>query len=185
MLLNILVLSISLSIDALGIGISYQCKKVKITWLARIIIGFISGMVMFLSLQLGEVFQTVFPEPVMKILGISILALMGIIFIRNGLFHNDDATYDFDHSSNIDAFEAFVLGFALSADSVSAGVAAASIGINTILIPITVGLMQMFFLGLGAFLTDKSSFIKRMNQKTCGILSGCLLLIIALIRGIG
>ncbi|BBF43970.1 hypothetical protein lbkm_2658 [Lachnospiraceae bacterium KM106-2] len=123
-----------------------------------------------------------FPSKVANILGISILALMGVEFIRKGLFGSEEATYDFDKSKEIELWEAFVLGFALSADSISAGIGAATIGLNSMLIPITVGCMQVFFLSIGEVLIGHCSLVNKMSQKVCGLISGFMLLLIAIIR---
>lgn len=185
LLWNVLAISISLSLDALGIGISYKLKGVQITHAAKVTIGLVSIIVMWLSLKLGALMLRVFPVEVANILGISILVLIGVTFIRNALFGNQETTYDFNKSKKIDWWEALVLGVALSADSVSAGIATVTMGLGNAFIPITVGFMQVLFLYVADLLLEKSSFMKRVNRKCCGVLSGTLLLVIALIRIIG
>lgn len=182
MLLNMLLISVSLSLDALGIGISYKLKGVKITHIAKIIIGLVSVAVMWGSLKLGEAVLYFMPPQVANIIGISILVLIGLTFIRNALFGNEDTTYDFNRSKKIDLWEAAVLGIALSADSISAGIAAVTMGLGTIFIPFCVGGMQVLFLYIGDYLLERVSIVKRMDRRLCGVLSGVLLLVIALIR---
>ena len=185
MILNIIIISVSLSIDAFGIGVAYHLKGIKIGVGAKCIIGLISSVIMWLSLMVGDYMTRILPAGVMNVFGISILILMGVIFIRNSLFNDEGAAYDFDQSKKIDGFEASILGFALSADSISAGIAVAAIGLNSIFIPIVVGLMQMFFLGMGYLLVEKSLFIQRLNSRVCGVFSGLLLILIAILRAIG
>lgn len=182
LLFNVLAISISLSLDALGIGISYKLKGVKITHAAKITIGIVSIVVMWLSLKLGSLMTKLFPVQVANILGISILILIGVTFIRNALFGNQESTYDFNKSKEIDWWEAAVLGVALSADSVSAGIAAVSMGLYNMFIPFTVGMMQVIFLYMADLLLEKSNRLKTMNRKICGVLSGCLLIGIAILR---
>ena len=118
----------------------------------------------------------------MMIMGTSILVLMGVIYIRNSLFSDEEASYDLDESKKIDWFEAIILGFALSADSISAGIAVVAIGMQSTLIPIVVGLTQVGFLTVGNLLIVKFSRIRKLNSKVCGVFSGALLILIAIIR---
>lgn len=185
MIINILVISIALSIDALGIGLSYGLKGVKIPFIAKIIIGIVSAMIMFASLYLGRLMLVFFPNEVTQIFGTVILILIGISFIRNSLFQKDGSTYDFDQSKQIEWKEACVLGFALSADSISAGVAVSAIGLTSIWIPILVGIMQVLLLSIGEFIVVKNTVLKeRMQEKTCGVFAGILLILMALLRGL-
>lgn len=184
MLLNIILISISLSIDALGIGVSYQLKGVSISTVGKIIIGLVSTMIMWISLVTGEVLIVVLPVYVTKLLGIGILMLMGSIVIGKSLFGNNDSTCDIDGSKKIDPLEALLLGFALSADSISSGIAIVTLGLGNQFIPIMVGVMQMFFLYSGSLLVSKSKSMNKIDEKICGICSGGILIIIALLRGI-
>ncbi len=182
---NVIVISVSLSIDALGIGISYRLKGVDITHPAKITIGLVSVLVMWLSLHLGRMILYIFPPDVAKIIGCSILGLMGLSFIRSAIFQQEEVTYDFNKSKKIDWWEAIVLGFALSIDSVSAGIAAVSMGLGNNFIPVCVGVMQVMFLYMAEFLITKTKIIKHSNKKICGTCAGILLLIIASVRLLG
>ena len=185
MLWNVMVISVSLSIDALGIGISYRLKGVDITHSAKFTIGLVSVLVMWISLSLGKIMLQVFPADVAKIIGCSILGLMGLSFLRSALFGKENATYDFNQSKKIELWEAIVLGFALSIDSVSAGIAAASMGLGSDWIPLCVGVMQVMFLYLADILITKTRITKHINRRICGACSGILLLIIASMRVLG
>lgn len=182
MLFNIIIISVSLSIDALGIGVSYKLKGVKISTEAKFIIGIISSLMMWGAVNLGKSMSGLFSDNMCKIIGISILVLMGASIIRNSIYSKDEATYDMDKSSDIKGIEAVLLGIALSIDSVSAGIAIAAIGFGNILIPVIVGFMQMFFLYLGDFLISRFHKLQNLNSKVCGFFSGLLLILIALIR---
>ncbi|HEX3021392.1 MAG TPA: manganese efflux pump [Lachnospiraceae bacterium] len=184
MLLQIIVIAISLSIDALGIGIAYPLRGVRIGGVAKGIIGLISCMVMYLSIFAGTRMNEIIPNDVMLIIGTGILILMGVIYIRNSLFSDEEANYDFDRSKKIELFEAVILGFALSADSISAGIAIVAIGIDATMIPIVVGVMQVSLLTLGNLLITRCSRVRNINSKVCGVFSGVLLIIIAIMRSI-
>lgn len=185
MLWNVIVISISLSIDALGIGISYRLKGVDITHPAKITIGLVSVLVMWISLSLGKIMLHVFPADIAKIIGCSILGIMGLSFLRSALFGKENATYDFNQSKKIDWWEAIVLGFALSIDSVSAGIAAVSMGLGTNWIPLCVGAIQVMFLYIADILIVKTNITRHINRRICGACSGILLLVIASMRLLG
>lgn len=184
MLLQIMAISISLSIDALGIGISYELKGVRIPGAAKLMIGLVSAGIMWLSVQAGAMMLKIFPEEVMTVFGMAVLCIIGLAFIRNSLFGDKEKTYDFDASKTIDIWEAAILGAALSADSVSAGIATSILGIGSVWVPVMTGLMQMFFLHMGALGVKKNPFVRKGRQsKICGVFSGCLLILIAVLRG--
>lgn len=182
MLLQIIVISISLSIDALGIGIAYPLRGVRIGAIEKTIIGLISCGVMYLSILVGKQMTKYIPADVMMIIGTAILVLMGVIYIRNSLFSDEEARYDLDESKKIDLFESVILGFALSADSISAGIAIVAIGMQSTFVPIVVGLTQIGFLTLGNRLIKEFSHVKKLNSKVCGVFSGALLILIAILR---
>lgn len=175
-------ISISLSLDALGIGISYKLKGVKITTTAKLVIGVVSILIMWAALEVGELLIQVVPCEVANIVGIVVLIIIGLTFIRNALYGGDEAKYDFNNSKKIDFVEAAALGFALSADSVSAGIAAVTMGLGGAIIPFMVGGMQVMFLCLAEILLEECHVIQKMNKKVCGVFSGCLLIMIALLR---
>ena len=60
MLLTYLVLAISVSIDSLGIGITYGLRNTKITKLAKIIVFIISVLVTAFSVCIGNVISNIF-----------------------------------------------------------------------------------------------------------------------------
>ena len=184
MWLQMLIISVSLSIDAFGIGLSFELKGVKINGLSRFIMGLMSTIIMYISLFLGKACMVFFPDVIMRIIGISVLCLIGITFIKNSLFGEETGRYDRNQSKNIEWTEAVVLGAALSADAFSAGFALSVLDLTGKLVPVTVGLMQFCFLSLGAFMAGKSRVIQKMDSKLCGVLSGCLLILIALLKGI-
>lgn len=182
MIVQIVVIAISLSIDALGIGIAYPLRGVKLDALAKWVIGLISCLVMFLAILVGEQMTKVIPADVLMVIGTAILVLMGVIYIRNSLFSDEEASYDLDKSKTIDLFEAVILGFALSADSISAGIAVVAIGMKSTWIPVIVGVTQVVFLTIGNILVNKFTKTKEVNSKVCGVFSGSLLILIAIIR---
>lgn len=182
MILYIILMSISLSIDALGIGICYRLKGVSISFGTKVIMGAVSAIIMMGSLLLGTGLNQILPPTVSKIVGVSTLVLIGVAFMRNSLFGGEDTTYDLDHSRNIEAMEGVLLAFALSADSIGAGVAAASTGLSSLSIAIFIGIMQICFLCIGDLLVEHVKFIRKMDSKVSGLFSGILLVVIGVLR---
>lgn len=182
MFLQMCIIAISLSIDAFGIGMAYALKKIEISWKEESIISLISIFIMYISLKLGAYLTNFFSEDVLKILGIFFLCLIGGGFIYNSISEKDNTIYDIDSSKKIDGFEAAILGFVLSVDTISVGLAIAALGLYTIEIPCLTGMMQGIFLILGRYIGKKG--IKLKNDKFCGIISGVLMIGIAIIRGI-
>lgn len=184
MLFRMILMSISLSIDALGIGISYELKGIKLGMLARSFIGIINVLVMGLSIFAGRKLLEYLPKTVSEIIGTLILILVGCLFIKNALFGSEETLCDLDDSKDINLLEAFLLGVALSADSISIGIAAATFQISLLWMPICVGCMQVLFLWLGKYFVKNSKFKNNMDAKKSGIFAGGLLIFMGIFKNI-
>ena len=57
MLINIIFLAISSSIDSLGIGITYGIKNTRISYMAKIVLFVISFLISFLSVCFGDILK--------------------------------------------------------------------------------------------------------------------------------
>lgn len=182
MLISMILLAFTLSIDALGIGIAYTIRGVYITNSAKLIIGIVSIVVMRLSALLGAYLHYLFPGRATTYFGAAILIVMGIIFIAKSFHISEEVPYDLDHSSSIEGREAILLGIALSADSISAGIAIASLGVSGLAISLMVGTLQYLFLVLGNTLVTKVKHVKKLNAKFCSIFSGIIFIAIAVVR---
>lgn len=182
MLISMILLAFTLSIDALGIGIAYTIRGVYITNSAKLIIGIVSIVVMRLSALFGAYLHYLFPGRATTYFGAAILIVMGIIFIVKSFHVTEEVPYDLDHSSSIEGKEAILLGIALSADSISAGIAIASLGISGLGISLMVGALQYSFLVLGHSLVTKVKYVRSLNSKICSICSGIIFIGIAIAR---
>ncbi len=84
MFLHALILTISSSIDSLGIGITYGIRNTTISFIARIILFTIAFMVSIISILLGCTFKDIFSPNIIEYIGSFILILVGIfIFIQS------------------------------------------------------------------------------------------------------
>ena len=204
--LGIGLLAVSLSIDALGIGLSYGLRKIKIPILAKLIICFISMAFTETAILIGNVIKNFLPDIISKGIGSLMLLVLGIFIIVQAFIKKEKppkpksssfsfkflgvtvniirnpSSCDFDKSCDIDALEAIYLGTALSIDSFGAGVSSAVTGLNSILVPLTVGLFQILFLYFGNILGKKVSSFKKLDSKVFVVLSGSLMIILAAIR---
>ncbi|MDQ5983998.1 MAG: putative sporulation protein YtaF [Eubacteriales bacterium SKADARSKE-1] len=208
--LGIILLSISLSMDALGIGISYSIRKIKIPFLAKIIVSVISVIFTAAAIFLGSMILLVVDPTVAKFIGCVMLILLGAFTIYQG-FKNDDnkkknpkvkrvwhfainflgltvkiikkpIDFDFDKSKHIDLIEAIYLGVALSIDSIAAGTSLAVSGLNSLFIPISVGISQFVFLSLGNIIGKKISSIKFIDPRIFVFISGAILIVLSIVR---
>lgn len=180
-MLQLGIIPISLSIDALGVGFSYRMRGVKITGSAKLVIGFLTSTAMGISMAAGKALAAFLPADVMNIFGTALLILIGLAMIRNALF-GKDAFYDFDRSKNIELGEAIVLGLALSADAASCGLALSAAAWGSYLLPLLSGLMQAVFLWVGEFLYEKGVKTRVTGQKGMGAFAGGLLVLMALLK---
>ncbi|MDK2808083.1 MAG: hypothetical protein PWP24_817, partial [Clostridiales bacterium] len=149
MFFRILLMAISLSMDALAVGISYAMKNIRLSFFWAAFIGFINAVVLAFAMVAGNELMGIFPENIAEWAGSIILFLAGLLFIKTALSKETQAICDLDDSKDIKGVEAGLLAIALSVDSLSVGIAAASFRISYLLLPFCVGVMQMIFLLAG------------------------------------
>lgn len=208
MLINIIALALSLSIDSFGIGMSYGMRKIKVPFSAAVILSVMAFSFSGLSILAGSILLKILPPLAAKLIGVSILMFMGVWIIIQGFrkkspdVPKEDKTIlnliikslgitikiirtpescDMNHSSEIEPSEALYLGFALSIDSIGAGIGTAIIGLNTMLMPFCVALFQLLFL-FGGLEAGKKLILTKINNKLCIIISGGILICVGFIR---
>lgn len=215
MFFSIILLSVTLSIDALFAGFSYGLSKTKIPLGSKLIICAFSVIYSALAVLIGGALANVLSPLIGKIIGSFILALLGVFMIfkpesKKKNVHKEDEgpktlfkiifksfgitievlknnveEADVDGSGTIDKKEAVLLGFALSVDSLGAGIGFALSGISSFYIPFCVGLFQLLFLSVGlysGFLCVKRRSQTKKTEKITKILPGSLLLVLAAVR---
>ncbi len=211
MLQTIIILAVSLSIDALGIGISYGIRKIKVPLYAFMIVSTLAFLFSATSIALGSLLLVFLPKSVSVWIGVVILICMGVWIIYQGLKTEQQPkpkkekkepkpinifikslgitikiirtpeSCDLDRSNSIDPLEAVYLGIALSIDSFGAGIGSAVMGLNSISIPVAVVLFQILFLSSGLLIGKKISF-HRSESNVWVVISGSLLIVLALTR---
>ena len=173
MIFNCLFLALSVSIDSLGIGLTYGIKKIKITFISNVIIFLISFCLTCGSIFIGHYISIIFSPSFLMLLG-------GYNIYKT--FHSPPTNYDIDDSNYIDSKEALFLGLALSADTVCVGLGSGIIGSGNIILPILVACFQLFFLNCGS--TISKVIVERINISENGlsIFSSIILILIGILK---
>ena len=84
MFLHALILTISSSIDSLGIGITYEIRKTTISFIAKMILFAIAFIVSVISIWIGGTLKDIFSPNIIGYIGSFILILIGIfIFLQS------------------------------------------------------------------------------------------------------
>lgn len=211
MLLNCLLLAIPVSLDCIGIGITYGIKNTYITNLAKCIIFAIFFVVTSIAITIGSLIVKIFSISFASILGVILLIFMGSWIIFQSFKSKEDApkkesfkpkiynffikplgitikimknptNSDLDHSNHIDAKEALYLGFAISLDAFCAGVGCSAIGINSFFFPLFISIFHILFLSLGAFIGMKLSAHTKIPDNIWSVISGLLLIAIGIFK---
>lgn len=177
MLINSLVLSLSSSIDSLGIGITYGIKNTKISYFAKLILFAISFGISILSIWFGDMIKSIFSDTITKLLANLILIVMGVF-----VCFQDPSSSDLDCSNSIDGKEAFVLGFALSLDCFCIGTCGSVLGIHFLLFPLFISTFQFIFLSVGNSIGKKLYRFRLLPDRIWSVISGLLLILIGTFR---
>lgn len=208
----VVLLSVSLSMDSLFLGLAYGIKQTKIPLLSQLMICLFSILYAIVAIVIGSSISTFLPKEVAKIAGGAILAVVGIMMLINAFKQNkvvsSDITLentpktifklfikslgltievlknpqagDIDHSGTIDLKEAFLLGLALSLDSLGTGIGSALSGLTGWYIPVAIGFFQLIFLNTGLFFGK--FFPSNQDNKIIKMIPGTLLLALFVIR---
>lgn len=90
MFFSICILVLSLSLDALGVGIAYGLRKIKIKLLSTVIICMFSIIYSGAAIYLGKYMSSIITQSMSKLIGVLILIFMGCYIILQGLLKNKD-----------------------------------------------------------------------------------------------
>lgn len=179
--MSALLLAVSLSMDALGIGVSYGLRGIKTSLGAKVVICLVSVVFTAAALFFGHILLLFIPGGIAKALGALMLVGIGIYIVCTGLFKKPES-FDADCSRKIETGEALYLGIALSVDSFGAGVGYAVTGTGSYFTPLLVGAVQLLFLCGGIGLGKKVAMLKKIPSRAFNVFSGMLLISIACMR---
>ena len=210
-LFSAILLAVSLSMDALGIGISYGLRRVRVATLPKVIISLISLLFTALAIGIGNVIALILPEQLAKLIGSAMLVILGVVIIVQALSERissenkkkptpktwswtikslgvsikvtrTPAENPINNSTSLNIKEALYLGVALSIDSFGAGISSAVAGVNSFLVPVLVGICQFVFLSFGLYCGSKLTAIRKLNSNFFMLLSGTILVVLACVR---
>lgn len=90
MIYSIAILSISLSLDAFGVGLSYGIKKTKVPFVSKGIICLLSIIYAAVALVFGKWLYTFIPPSISKWIGVLILGIMGLWMLVQAILKKGD-----------------------------------------------------------------------------------------------
>lgn len=204
-LLESALLVIALSTDAFIAGLSYGSNNIKIPWSSAQVMSFICTGILGVSILLGSFLKGYIPSELLKYISFTILILIGLAklldniikatihkrsvamkeikftmfdlnFILNIYVNPNEA--DIDQSKILSLKEAYSLAFALSLDSVAAGIGVAMGNSNMIAVLLFSLSLSIISIKFGEFIGNKISH----KFPFISWLGGLLLIIIAILR---
>jgi len=182
---GIFLLVIAVSIDGLGVVVSYGIQKTRVPLPAIFIIMLCSGFTVLLAMTLGDAIKTFLSPIVSEKIGGVILILLGLFTLINLIraknnkpLEQENTTVltdmktvlsspiqaDLDKSGIISASEAALLGIALALDAFGAGIAASFLHYSAIVTAVLIALMSGAFLFIGLKLGLVLSNYKKMQH---------------------
>ena len=173
---NSILLALSVSIDSLGIGITYGIRNAKIRLLSMCILFAISIFFTSCSFLLGNFINSMLSELVTKLISSLILIIIGFVILA------DPIPFDFDNSKAIDLKEAIILGIALSLDSVCIGIGSSIGGYSNFYFPLFVASFQSIFIFAGIFLGGKIIRNLSIPDEAWNIISGGIIILFGIIK---
>lgn len=180
MFINTLVLSISSSLDAMGIGITYGLRKTKFSTISKIIFFLVSLLATSFSIFLGNVIKQFLLPDFTTFLGASLIICIGIYAMLESFKKTKD--FDFDNSNDINTKEALALSLSVTMDSLCIGISSSMLGISNSLFPIFVATLHLSFLLFGNILGKNLVNISKIPNNIWSIISGTILIIIGIFK---
>ena len=186
-------LAFALSIDALGIGITYGVQKISIPLSSRLLLAVETYFMMCFFLFIGGKMIAFFPPFLAQLLSTGFLFFFGLWLCYQGFCKKKESTSPLsavqqpsvcnkDNSSALEPKEAIFLGFILSLDSFGIGVSVALSGSSYGLLPLFSAFFQITFLCIGAFLGGKIALYTNIEESLWTRISGGILIFIALLK---
>ena len=186
-------LALSLSADALGIGLAYGLRRISFPPLSRLLLAAETFFMMEGFLLLGGLLSQFVPQGLAERAGQGFLLLFGIWLCLQGFGQKKEADSplaavhvpsrcDKNESSVLEPAETILLGFILSIDSFAIGLSAAVSGMSVDFLPLFAALFQTAFLSVGAYMGAKLTRLSNTRENLWSLLSGGILICIALLH---
>lgn len=205
--LSMLVLALALSLDSFNVGTTYGLRNMNIPLSSITIIAACSGVMIMLSMSIGEMLENVVSQDGLNGIGGAILIVIGgwallqsfrphanqtrerhpyivnLKIKKLGIvirIIREPMTADMDQSGSISGIEAFLLGLALSFDAFGAGIGAALVGYPPVWTALIVSCMSALFLWLGKTFGFTFSRVKWIQKAS--FIPGVLLILLGVWR---
>lgn len=186
-------LALSLSADALGIGIAYGLRRISFPPLSRLLLAAETFLMMEGFLLLGRLLPQLMPQSLAERAAQGFLFLFGVWLCVQGFGQKKEADSplaavhapsrcDKNASSVLEPGETLLLGFILSIDSFAIGMSAAASGMAVEYLPLFAALFQTVFLSAGAYAGAKLTRLSLARENLWSLLSGGILICIALLQ---
>jgi len=198
--ISVILLGMAVSIDGFGVGFSYGLRRVHIPPLSLFIICLSSAVSVFISMLAGSGVAEIFGTELASLLGGMMLILVGIFIIKQAVFSKGvnsaqptpekpglallsailqaPEKADFDHSGEINAVEAVVLGVALALDAFGTGFGAALMGFTPLSVSLAVGIAKFIFLTTGTVLGRQ--YAQKFKEGNAAVIAGIVLMLLGI-----
>lgn len=200
------IIAMLLSADAVAAGLSYGIKKIKIPFSSKIIIGLCTAFGALISITLGNKIMLFVSPFAAKAAGSFIFFALGIWFLMQTLIPEDISDggeiyshavkslgitimivknpemTDINKSGTIDGKEAFIIGIALAADVLAAGIGFGLAGADALTIAFAAGVFQVIFLSFGIYIGTKFRRFCGTYSKLSAMLPGIIMIILGIYR---
>lgn len=212
-MVSVLLIALSLSIDALGVGFAYGLRGIRVPLSSKALMTLLSMLCALAAACFGKCLYAFLPPAAGEWVSVAILTCMGGYMLwsawremrprRGGSRQRRQyalilasfkltvtiirrpAAGDMDHSKQIDLKEAIYLGLALSLDSLGAGIGYSMTSSSALLFPLLIGLFQFLFVSVGTLAGRKLHRGPWRNENLLSFLPGVIMLGLALARILG
>lgn len=191
-MVTVLILSAAVSVDAMGVGISFGVRRIKMGFAAMLVMSLTGLCILIPSVLAGTYIQSMAGENMGKYISGVILILMGLwILIQTGKKAETSGSRtvkvmrepemgDINGSGSIDCVEAVFIGAATSIDAVGICMGTAGMTSCGVIFPVVAMAMQFLFLVIGIKMGKAAG--KYFNTDICTFLSGVLVVIMGVLN---
>lgn len=200
--ISIFLLCLAPNLDNMAIGLAYGVRKINVPLKSNFAIALFSGLATLISSFAGSFLTNYIPVFTGKIIGGSIVCIIGILTIISCLYAgqkmkqssssknsyqyldnlraviDDPGIADKDFSGDISLKESILLGIALAVNCLGTGFGAGMTGINVFVLSGAVVVFSLITISLGAFIGRHYAAGLLGNKAT--VVSGLLLLAVGL-----
>lgn len=176
MIVEILLISVSLAMDAFAVSIGKGLCTHKKTLKTALVCGLWFGLFQTIMPLLGYCLGTSISQFIEKCSGpvaLALLTIVGANMIREALSKKEEEAL----SCSLDSREMFMLAIATSIDALIVGVSYAALNVNILLASIVIGVITFIICFTGAFIGNR---IGTKWEKPSAIVGGIILILIGI-----